>query len=118
MAFGATSPNRKRAGQRRNRIVLSSSGTTKDEIGGQTAGAFEEFGRDWAAIEEVPFIINATEHGVLYKVTIRYRADVISEFETLKKRVQITGTGKTLNLLEIENPERRNIEIVLHCAVA
>jgi hypothetical protein len=118
MPFGGSTPTRKRAGQRQVRIVLSSSGTVKDTIGGQTAGAFVEFGRDWAAIDEVPFIVNATEHGILYKVTVPYRADVISEFETLKKRVRIVGGGKTLNLLEIENPERRNIELVLHCAVA
>lgn len=117
MPFGTT-PTRKRAGQLRTRIVLYSSGTDKDPLLGQTDGDFVEFGRDWAAIDEVPFIVNATEHGILYKVTVGYRADIVSEFETLKKRVQIIGGGKTLNLLEIENPERRNIQVVLHCSVA
>lgn len=111
-------PIRKRAGQRRTRITLWSSGTTKDPLLGQQAGVFAQFGSDWAAMDEIPFIINATEHGVLYKVTLKYRSDLISEFETNKKRVQIRGGGKTLTLLEIENPERRNIDLILDCAVA
>jgi hypothetical protein len=111
-------PIRKRAGQRRTRVTLWEAGTTLDELGGQTPGDFEQFGSDDAAIDELPFIVNASEHGVLYNVTVPYRADVIASFETDKKRVQIRGGGKTLNLLEIENPERRNIELVLHCAVA
>ena len=77
-----------------------------------------QFGTDEAAVDEVPFIVNASEHGVLYKVTIKYRTDIVSEFETLKKRVQVRFEGRVLNLLEIENPERRNIEQILHCAVA
>lgn len=111
-------PIRKRAGQRRTLVTLWESGTTKDEIGGQTEGVFTQFGRDYAAIDEIPFIVNATEHGMLYNVTVRYREDIPTKFETDNKRVRVIGGGKTLNLLEIENPERRNIELVLHCAVA
>lgn len=111
-------PIRKRAGQRRTRITLWEAGTTQDALGGQTAGVFTQFGSDDAAIDELPFIVNASEHGVLYNVTVRYRADIVASFDTDKNRVQVRGGGKTLNLLEIENPERRNIELVLHCAVA
>lgn len=99
-------------------MTLWQAGTTQDALGGQTAGVFTQFGSDDAAIDELPFIVNASEHGVLYNVTVRYRADITTAFETNKNRVQIRGGGKTLNLLEIENPERRNIELVLHCAVA
>ena len=118
MPFGGSTPTRKRAGQRSILVTLWSAGTTKDAILGQTPGAFVQFGTDDAAIDEVPFIVNATEHGVLYKVTLLYRADIVTEFETLKKRVRVIGGGKTLALLEIENPQRRNIQMVLHCAVA
>jgi hypothetical protein len=111
-------PVRKRAGQRRERVTLWSSDTDVDTLLSQTAGQFSQFGTDQAAIDEIPFIVNASEHGMLYKVTIRYREDIFTEFETNKKRVQIRTEGKTLTLLEIENPERRNIEMILHCAVA
>ena len=117
MPPGGGIPVRKRAGQRRIRVTLWSSTTEVDALLSQEDGEYAQFGSGWAAIDEVPFIVNASEHGVLYKVTTRYRTDVIDEFETEKKRVQIRGGGKTLNLLEIENPERRNIELVLHCAV-
>lgn len=109
---------RKGAGQQRTRMGLLSSSTVKDTIGGQTAGEFTAFGNGWAAVEEVPFIVNASEHGVLYKLTTTYRGDIVNEFETLKRRVRITIPGKALTLLEIENPDRRNRQLVLHCAVA
>ena len=115
---GVAAPIRKRAGQRRILITFYESDQTKDTMGGQPAGEFTSFGTDYAAIDEIPFIVNATEHGMLYNVTVRYRADVVTVFETEDKRVQIVGGGKTLNLLEIENPERRNVELILHCAVA
>lgn len=118
MAGPGALPIRKRAGQRREQITLWSASTTVDPLLSQESGVFTQFGTDEAAIEEIPFIVNASEHGMLYKVSLRYRDDVITQFETNKKRVQVRGTGKTLNLLEIENPERRNIELVLHCAVA
>jgi hypothetical protein len=118
MPLGGSVPVRKRAGQRRTPVTLWSASSTRDVIGGQPSGVFAQFGTDQAAIDEVPFIMNATEHGVLYKVTVKYRRDIVTEFETSKKRVQIRGGGKTLNLLEIENAERRNIELILHCAVA
>lgn len=111
-------PVRKRGGERRTRVTFSESTTVKDSIGGQTAGEFDDFGADWAAIDEVPFIVNATEHGVLYKVTVKYRSDLVTKFETEKKRIRVTGSGKVLNVLELENPQRRSIELILHCAVA
>lgn len=117
MPFGGGKSNYRGASKRRTRITLYSSETTKDDIGGQTEGAFIEFGRDHAAIDEIPFIVSATEHGMLYKVTVMYRADIVEEFD-VKKRVQVVGGGLTLNLLEIENAERRNVQLILHCAVA
>ena len=117
MAFSRT-PVRKRSGQRRIRVTLLASGVTRDGMGGRAAGEFTEFGRDDAAIDEVPFIINSAEHGMLFVATLPYRSDVVTKFETEKKRIQVQGDGKTLNVLEIENPERRNVELLLHCAQA
>jgi head-tail adaptor len=117
-------PVRKRAGQRNVRISLQSAGPVKDVIGGQTTGQFVEFGTDDAAIEETPFVVDASEHGITYKVTIKYRTDVITEFRSTspKKRVRVVTTdeeGLTLTVLEIQNPERgRSIELVLHCVAA
>jgi hypothetical protein len=119
MPLGAArTPTRTRAGQRRTRITLWSSEDTKDVILGQPEGDWEQFGTDDAAIEQVPFITNATEHGAMYRVTIKYRSDIIPLFDQGRKRMQIRSDTLTLTLLEIESPEQRNIDLVLHCAVA
>jgi hypothetical protein len=117
VAFSRT-PVRKRPGQRRIRVTLLESGVTRDAIGGRTAGVFTSFGTDDAAIDEVPFIVHSAEHGMLFVVTLPYRSDVVTKFETENKRIQIQGDGKTLMLLELENPERRNVELLLHCSKA
>jgi hypothetical protein len=117
MPGGGLVPIRKRAGQRRTRATFWSAASTRDVIGGQPSGVFSQFGVDQVAVDEIPFVINASEHGVLYKVTTKYRSDIVTQFETNKRRVQVRVPGKTLNLLELENPERRNIELILHCAV-
>ena len=110
-------PVRERSGQRRHKMSLQASGSTLDTMGGLTSGSFTEFGQDEADITEVPFVVNATEHGLLYKVTIKYRSDVVTKFYTEKKRLQVvTPAGRSLSVLELENPEARNIELVLHCA--
>lgn len=85
-------------------------------MGGHPDGDYETFGTDWAAMEEIPFVVNSSEHGMLYKFTVRYRADVISEFETSGKRVRVVDRVRSYNVLEIENPEGRNVELILHCA--
>ena len=117
---GALTPVRKRAGQRRHTVTLSSSETTTDDLLSQLPGEYEDFGRDQVAIEEIPFIVDGSEHGMLYNITLKWRADIVSEFLTLKKRVRITKDSDSFafDLLEIENPEQRNIELVLHCAQA
>jgi head-tail adaptor len=115
---GRLGPLRKGAGQRRQRITLWSSSSAVDGLLSQTEGQFSQFGQAWAAMDEVLWVKDASEHGKTYEVTIKYRSDVVAEFETSKKRVQVRGAGVTLNLLEIENPERRNRDLVLHCAVA
>lgn len=111
-------PVRKRAGQRRERVTLWSSTAAVDTLLSQTPGDFTQFGSDWAAMDEILWVKDASEHGKTYEVTIKYRSDIVTEFETSKKRVQVRGAGVTLNLLEIENPERRNRDLVLHCGAA
>lgn len=106
------------SGQRHVRITLKSSTTAKDVLGGLPQGNYDEFGEDWADIAEVPFIVSATEHGMLYQFTIRFRQDILTEFEVEKKRVRVVDSVREYNLLEIENPEQRNIELKLHCAPA
>jgi hypothetical protein len=100
------------------RVTLLESGVTRDAIGGRTAGVFTSFGTDDAAIDELPFIVNSAEHGMIYVVTLPFRSDVVTKFEVEKKRVQVQGDGKTLMVLELVNPERRNIDLVLHCSQA
>jgi len=114
----ARTPIRTRAGQRRHRVTLQSSETTKDVLGGLQSGDYTPFGTDQAAIAEIPFIVNGSEHGMLYDVTIRYRADVVTEFRVNKKRVRVVAADQTYDVLEIENPEHRNIELIMHCAPA
>lgn len=111
-------PIRKRANQRRHRITIRSSITTVDSIGGLPEGNYVQFGQDWAALDEIPFVQNSTEHGMLYKWTIKYRRDVLEEFENSNKRVQVLDTVRAYNVLEVENPEGRNIELIMHCAPA
>jgi hypothetical protein len=106
------------SGQRRIRITLKSSSTTADVLGGLPQGNYSEFGQDWAELAEIPFIVSSTEHGMLYQFTVRYRADILNEFETLKKRVRVVDTVRQYQVLEIENPEQRNVELKLHCAPA
>ena len=111
-------PTSKMSGQRRHYVALQSSGTTKDTIGGQQDGDYQEFGHTWANIQDIPFIVSGSEHGVLYDITIPYRADLIDEFKTSRKRVQVVASDRTYNLLEIEDPEHRRHQLVLHCAPA
>ena len=106
------------SGQRRVKIELRSSTTTVDVLGGLPQGNYSAFGNDWAELSEIPFIVSSTEHGMLYQFVIRYRADIISEFETQKKRVRVVDGVREYQVLEIENPEQRNIELKLHCAPA
>lgn len=118
MPGGGIVPVRKRAGQRRTRITLWATTEAVDSLLSQQDGTFVQFGTDDAAIDEMAFIMNESEHGILHKVTVKYRADVVARFATANTRVQVRGGGLTLNLLEIENPERRDIELILHCAPA
>ena len=116
MPMGGVTPVRKRAGQRRTRITLWATSEDVDSLLSQQDGEWAQFGTDDAAIDEIPFVMNESEHGMLHKVTIKYRTDVVEQFNTDNTRVQIRGGGLTLNVLEIENAERRNIELILHCA--
>lgn len=104
------------SGQRHLSITLKSSISTADALGGLPEGDYVEFGTDWAEITEIPFIISSTEHGMLYRFVIRFRQDLLTEFEVEKKRVRVVDDTREYNVLEIENPEKRNRELHLHCA--
>lgn len=114
--IGGQTPIRKRAGQRRHRVSLEQGTEVKDVIGGETTTLWTSFGHDWAAIDETPFIVSETEASLLYRVTLRYRADVITRF-TAGGALRVVGETRTLKVLQVENPEERNIELILHCSV-
>lgn len=117
MATRAERTTRTSAGRRRTPVTLWATTSARDPLLGQPAG-FQQFGRDFVEIETVPFIVNAAEHGFLYRVKMNYRSDVVTAFRTFHKRVQIRARTLTLNVVEINDVEQRSIELVLHCAEA
>lgn len=106
-------PLRKRAGQRRHRIELQEGVTVTDGMGGRSQ-TWTEFGTDWAAVDNQPFIVSETQAAVLYQVTLKYRADVVTRWDA-GTQMRVVGGGKTLKVLAVVNPEQRNIELILHC---
>lgn len=108
-------PLRKRAGQRRHRVSIEQGTEVKDSIGGESTSLWTAFGSDWAAIEETPNIISDTEASLLYRVTLKYRSDVRTRFAD-GGALRVVSVNRTLKVLQIENPEERNIELILHCS--
>ena len=112
--MGST-PIRKRAGQRKHHITLQEGTTVEDTLGGESTTQWSAFGQDAAAIDEIPFIVSESEAAILYNVTIKYRSDVVSKFAD-QIAIRVVSAAQTMKVLQLENPEQRNIELILHCA--
>ncbi len=110
---GAAIAIRKRSGQLRHRVELQEGVTVTDETGGGSE-TWVSFGFDQAAIDSLPFVVTETEATVLYQVSMRYRADLVSRFDA-GTQIRVIGNGKTLKVLAIVNSEERNRDLVLHC---
>ena len=113
MAFNATSPVRRRAGEMRTRIELREGVTVTDETGGGTE-TWPTFGWDWAGITGAPFVVSETQATVLFQVDMRYRADLVTKFDS-GTQIRIIGNGKTLKVLALVNADERNRSLALHC---
>lgn len=112
---GSVIPLRKGAGARRVRIALEEGDWQLDPLRGRTQ-TWSQYGHDWAGIDETLVKLDDTQASVGYVVTIPYRADV--------EQKQIAGTAqrvifgdRTLKVLAVMNPEQRNRDLVLQCAL-
>lgn len=96
------------AGKLRHRANLQSATEVEDLIKGRTE-TWSTYATVWASVREQPFVVSEDNATILYLVGIRYRSDVV-------KRQRVVVAGLTLKILEVENPERRNRKLTLHCA--
>lgn len=87
-----------------------------DQLRGRSQ-TWSTYGHDWAGIDETLLKVDDTQASVGYVVTIPYRTDVESK--------QIAGTEqrvvygeRTFKVLAVMNPEQRNRDLVLQCALA
>jgi len=111
-------PVRKGAGQRRRKVQLQRGVAVVDAIGGRSQ-TWPSFGTEWAAVEPIPFVVSEVQATVMYTVTMRYRADVVeNDLAGMQQRVVDEDAGITLKILTVVNPELRNRDLVLSCALA
>lgn len=104
---------RKRIGQLRHRVEFQEGVRVTDETGG-AAETWPAFGEDWAAMDEMPFVVSETEATVLYQISMRYRSDVATKFQA-GTQLRVVANTKTLKVLAIVNSEDRNRDLILHC---
>lgn len=107
MPFAVT---RKAAGDRRHRVELQSATATTDSLRGRT-NIWTAYATVWGALDMQPFVVSETTATILYQVTVLYDSRV---------RVQHRAVIGTLRLkvLAVVNPEKRNRDLILHCAEA
>jgi SPP1 family predicted phage head-tail adaptor len=86
-----------------------------DALGGRTQ-SWSTYGHDWAGVDESLLKVDDTQASIGFTITIPYRTDVESK--------QIAGTqqrvvfgDRTFKILAVINPEQRNRDLVLQCAL-
>jgi head-tail adaptor len=113
---GGLNPVRKGAGQRRLRVELQHGVAVIDAIGGRTE-TWSTYGHDWAAIDDVPLKFDDTQASIGFAVTIPYRTDVETK-QLAGTQQRVVAGNRTLKVLAVINPEHRDRELVLQCALA
>ncbi len=99
-------------GSMRHFVELQSAGTSRDTYGEQIQ-SWTKYGDAWAAIryvagEEKDHAQQVSGQDV-HKIKIRYRDDV-----SVKHRV--LWNSRIFEINSIQNPEERNILLILHCS--
>lgn len=116
MASGGQTPPRKSAGARRHRVALQQGVSTLDALRGRTQ-TWTTYATVWAAIDEMPAVVSETQATVLYQVTLLFRADTFAKYLAGTQQ-QVLTTQKALKVIEVVNPDERNLDLVLYCALA
>jgi SPP1 family predicted phage head-tail adaptor len=101
-------PTRKGAGQLRHRVELQSATVVTDALGGRTQ-TWSAYATTWAAIDQQPMVQGTEDPQLLTLITIRYRTGVEH-----KQRV-VEADGTTYAVIAVQNPEKLNRDLVLHC---
>jgi hypothetical protein len=105
------------AGERNVKATLQYATPTTDSMGGRTEPTWTEFGVWWSKVTVVPFIVSDTQSSLLYQLEGPYRADVVAKFQAgIGLRALVNGL--ILKVFQVENPQERNRNLVLHCAQA
>lgn len=107
MPFGG--PTRKGAGGRRQRIQLQSPTTIVDSLKGRSI-TWTTYASASASVEPQPFVVSEQQATMLYLVTMPYRSTT-----AIGHRVLASG-GLRLKVLEVNDPELRHRDTILHCA--
>jgi SPP1 family predicted phage head-tail adaptor len=115
VAGNVSVPLRKGAGQRRTRITLQHGTAVLDALGGRTQ-TWTTYGHDWAAVDETLLKFDDTQASVGYVLTIPYRADVETK-QLAGTQQRVVFGDRTTKVLAVMNPEQRNRDLVLQCAL-
>ena len=112
---GVVTPLRKGAGARRSRVAIQEGGWVLDALGGRTE-TWSTYGHDWAGIDETLLKFDDTQASVGYVLTLPYRADIETK-QLAGTQQRIVVGDRTLKVLAVMNPEQRNRDLVLQCAL-
>jgi SPP1 family predicted phage head-tail adaptor len=112
---GGVVPLRKGAGARRCYIALQHGTAVVDALGGRTQ-AWSTYGHAWAGIDETLLKFDDTQASVGYVLTISYREDVESK-QLAGTQQRVVYGDRTMKVLAVMNPEQRNRDLVLQCAL-
>jgi head-tail adaptor len=112
---GSVIPIRKGAGQRRQRIALQQGTAVIDALGGRTE-TWSTYGHDWAGMDDLLLKFDDTQASVGFQVTLPYRQDVETK-QLAGTQQRVVTDDRTLKVLAVINPEHRNRELVLQCAL-
>jgi SPP1 family predicted phage head-tail adaptor len=112
---GGLTPLRKGAGARRCRVTLQHGTAVLDALGGRTQ-TWSTYGHDWAGIDETVLKVDDTQASIGFTMTIPYRADVATK-QLAGTQQRVVFGDRTFKILAVQNPEQRNRDLVLVCAL-
>jgi head-tail adaptor len=86
-----------------------------DAMGGRTQ-SWSTYGHAWAGVDEVLLKFDDTQASVGFAVTFPYRSDV-EEKQLAGVQQRVVLGDRTMKVLAVMNPEQRNRDLVLQCAL-
>lgn len=105
------------SGERNARATLQYATPTTDAMGGRTEPIWTDLGNWWAKVTVVPLIVSDTQSALLYQLEGPYRTDLMAKFQA-GTGLRAVVDGLTLKVFQVENPQLKNRNLVLHCAQA